>query len=97
MNAAIDMVALSPKVKSFVGQPRQALIDSRWQNAQGGETFEVFDPATETVNPRIVTVAGYDDENAMVLNGVAEGERVVTAGVHKQVAKQKARLLEAKP
>jgi multidrug efflux system membrane fusion protein len=57
----------------------------------------VFDPATETVNPRIVTVAGYDDENAMVLNGVAEGERVVTAGVHKQVAKQKARLLEAKP
>jgi len=49
MNAAIDMVALSPKVKSFVGQPRQALIDSRWQNAQGGETFEVFDPATEQV------------------------------------------------
>jgi phenylacetaldehyde dehydrogenase len=49
MNAAIDMVALSPRVKSFVGQPRQALIDGRWQNAQGGETFEVFDPATENV------------------------------------------------
>jgi phenylacetaldehyde dehydrogenase len=49
MNAAIDMVALSPRVISFVGQPRQALIDGRWQNAQGGETFEVFDPATENV------------------------------------------------
>jgi phenylacetaldehyde dehydrogenase len=49
MNGAIDMVALSPKVKSFVGQPRQALIDGCWQNAQGGETFEVFDPATEEV------------------------------------------------
>ena len=49
MNAAIDTISLSPRVKSFVGQPRQALIDGRWQNAQGGETFAVFDPATETV------------------------------------------------
>ena len=49
MNAAIDMISLSPRVKSFVGQPRQALIDGRWQNAQDGETFEVFDPATENV------------------------------------------------
>ena len=44
MNAAIDMVALSPRVKSFVGQPRQALIDGRWQNAQGGETFVSLPP-----------------------------------------------------
>jgi multidrug efflux system membrane fusion protein len=57
----------------------------------------VFDPATETVNPRTVAVAGYDDENALVLDGVAEGERVVTAGVHKLLAGQKVRLLEAKP
>jgi phenylacetaldehyde dehydrogenase len=49
MNAAIDMISLSPRVKSFVGQPRQALIDGRWQNAQAGEVFEVFDPATENV------------------------------------------------
>ena len=49
MNAAIDMVSLIAPVKSFVGQPRQALIDGRWQNAQAGGTFEVFNPATEAV------------------------------------------------
>ena len=49
MSAAIDMVSLSAPVKSFVGQPRQALINGRWQNAQAGETFEVFNPATEAV------------------------------------------------
>jgi len=49
MNVAVDMVSLNAPVRSFVGQPRQALIDGRWQNAQAGETFEVFNPATETV------------------------------------------------
>ena len=49
MNAAVDMVALSAPVKKFVGQPRQALINGRWQNAQDGKTFEVFNPATEAV------------------------------------------------
>jgi phenylacetaldehyde dehydrogenase len=43
------MVALSAPVKKFVGQPRQALINGRWQNAQDGKTFEVFNPATEGV------------------------------------------------
>ncbi len=49
MNTAVDMVALSTPVKRFVGQPRQALIDGRWQDAQSGKTFEVFDPSNETV------------------------------------------------
>jgi phenylacetaldehyde dehydrogenase len=49
MNTAFGMVSLSPQVKTFVGQPRQALIDGRWQNAKGGETFEVFDPSNEAV------------------------------------------------
>ena len=49
MNTAVDMVPLSAPVKHFVGQARQALIDGRWQNAQSGKTFEVFNPATEAV------------------------------------------------
>jgi phenylacetaldehyde dehydrogenase len=49
MNTAVDMVSLSAPVKHFVGQPRQALIDGRWQNAQSGKTFDVFNPATEEV------------------------------------------------
>jgi phenylacetaldehyde dehydrogenase len=49
MNAAVDIVSLSPRVKSFIGQPRQVLIDGRWQSARGEETFEVLNPATEEV------------------------------------------------
>jgi phenylacetaldehyde dehydrogenase len=53
MSAAIDMVSLIAPVRSFVGQPRQALINGRWQNAQAGGTFEVFNPATEAVIARV--------------------------------------------
>jgi phenylacetaldehyde dehydrogenase len=49
MNAAVDIFTLSPRVKSFIGQPHQALIDGHWQSAQDGKTFEVFNPATEEV------------------------------------------------
>ncbi len=49
MNAAVDLVSLSARVKSFVGHPHQALIGGRWQQAQAGETFEVFNPATAEV------------------------------------------------
>jgi len=49
MNTAVDMVSLSTPVKRFVSQARQALIDGRWQDAQAGETFEVFNPSNEAV------------------------------------------------
>src|SRR6202035_3527112 len=49
MNTAVDMVSLSTPVKRFVSQPRQALRDARWQDAQSGETFEVFNPSNEAV------------------------------------------------
>jgi multidrug efflux system membrane fusion protein len=57
----------------------------------------MFDSATETVSPRAVTVGGYDDENVKLIAGVSEGERVVTAGVHKLVVGQKVRLLGDRP
>ncbi len=43
----------------------------------------VVDPSTRTVRPRAVTLAGYEDENAKILDGIKTGEQVVTAGVHK--------------
>ena len=57
----------------------------------------VVDPGTQTVQPRGVTVAHYEDENAKVLEGVQAGERVVTAGVHKLLAGQKVRILGDDP
>src|SRR5450755_1012286 len=53
MNTAVDIVSLSAPVKRFVGQARQALIDGRWQDAQSGETFEVFNPSNESVIARV--------------------------------------------
>ena len=80
------------EVKPVARLPLTALTQDNDQPA-----VWVFDPATQTVNPRTVTISGYDEENAIVLNGVSEGERVVTAGVHKLLAAQKVRLLDIKP
>ena len=44
MNAvAVDLLSLSPRVKSFVGRPHQALIAGRWQEAEGGATFDYLE------------------------------------------------------
>ena len=60
----------------------------------GASAAWVYDPASSTVQPRTVTVASFDEDSAKLVDGLHEGERVVTAGVHKLVAGQKVRLLE---
>ena len=75
MNAAVDITSLSPRVTTFIGQPRQALIDGRWQSAQDGETFEVFNPATEEVLARVA-----DCKKADVDRAVAAARRAFDSG-----------------
>lgn len=53
----------------------------------------VFDTGTNTVQPRTVTIAAYDEGSAKLLGGVHEGEQVVTAGVHKLLPGQQVRTL----
>lgn len=84
-------------VQKNEAQPIASLPLTALTQEKGRPAVWVFDPATGSVGPRSVTVAGYDDENAKLLAGVADGEQVVTAGVHKLLAGQKVRLLEAKP
>lgn len=57
----------------------------------------IFDPAAATVRPRAVILANFDASHALVVGGVTDGEKVVTAGVHKLIAGQSVRLLEAQP
>src|SRR5580698_308910 len=52
-NTALDMVSLSTPVKHFVSRARQALINGRWQDAQGGGVFEVFNPSDEAAIARV--------------------------------------------
>lgn len=50
--------------------------------------------AGETLALRPIAVAGYTDAGATVAAGLASGERIVAAGVHKLVAGQKVRLAQ---
>src|SRR6204780_4862355 len=65
MNTAVDMVSLAAPVKRFVSQARQALIDGRWQDAQSGESFDVFNPATGQLIAR-AAACGKADVDAAV-------------------------------
>lgn len=41
----------------------------------------VYDPASRTVSPRLVTIERYGAESILLKDGVAEGEPVITAGI----------------
>ena len=42
--ATLEMI--DPKIRDFVTAKRKLLIDGKWVDAQSGETFPVYDPAT---------------------------------------------------
>ena len=67
--------------------PTSALM--RAAGAQGGTSVWVFDPATSTVQPRSVQLAGADGNHMLVASGLKAGEEVVAAGVHVLSAGQK--------
>jgi phenylacetaldehyde dehydrogenase len=45
--ATLEMI--DPKIRDFVTSKRRLLIDGKWVDAQSGETFPVYDPATGDV------------------------------------------------
>ncbi|MEI7842862.1 MAG: efflux RND transporter periplasmic adaptor subunit [Gallionellaceae bacterium] len=49
----------------------------------------------KTVMLRPVTVAAYRDEGAQISAGVAEGERIISAGVHKLTAGDKVQIMDS--
>jgi len=57
----------------------------------------IVDPATKQVRLRPVTVAQYREDGAAIASGLAPGEWVVTAGVHKLQANQVVRLAARSP
>jgi membrane fusion protein, multidrug efflux system len=90
MTATAHVETVEPQAVAWL--PLTALTQDNGQPA-----VWVFDAATESVKPRPVKLAGYNDENAKVLSGITEGEPIVTAGVHKLLAGQKVRLLGGQP
>jgi len=77
----------APRLAGVARIPLSALREH-----QGASAVWVVDPASMTVVARPVQVGGGDGNEAIVLAGLAPGDRVVTAGVHVLSAGQKVRL-----
>ncbi|WP_423821090.1 aldehyde dehydrogenase family protein [Salinisphaera sp. SPP-AMP-43] len=58
-------VELTPGVRQFIDTPRQILIDGRWVAAESGETFDVYNPATDEVIARAQSAAKADVDKAV--------------------------------
>ena len=87
MTATVHVQHAEPRPVAWVPMTAVAQLD--------GETVVwTYDAPTGTVRPQAVTLGMFEGENAKILDGLQDGDRVVTAGVHKLLPGQKVRLLE---
>ena len=77
----------APRLAGVARVPLSALKEH-----QGGSSVWIVDPASMTAVPRPVQVGGAEGNEAIVIAGLAPGDRVVTAGVHVLSAGQTVRL-----
>jgi multidrug efflux system membrane fusion protein len=82
-----SLVITQPREGHFARLPSTALTKDR-----NGPAVWVVNPAEGGIELRPVTVGVYTGEAVTVLTGLNEGERVVTAGVHKLNTSDKVRI-----
>lgn len=82
-------VTLVDKVENVARLPLGALFDEG-----AGPTVWVVNPATGAVKQSPVHVAGYENDCALVVDGVTEGAKVVALGAHKLDGGQKVRIVQ---
>jgi RND family efflux transporter MFP subunit len=80
---------------SVSSQPVVRLPGTALTQIGGDASVWVVDPAGKTVSARKVTVLRYDSDAVIITDGLADGEIVVTAGVHALRPGQEVRLLDA--
>jgi len=88
MTATVELVRTGSEPSVYV--PLTALDKSGDEAA-----LWVVDPATHTVQKKPVVLGGYEQTLALIRSGVAEGDLVVSAGVHKLLPGEKVRVLGA--
>jgi multidrug efflux pump subunit AcrA (membrane-fusion protein) len=81
--------SISLSTEPVVRLPGTALTE-----IDGGAAVWVVDPTAMTVSARQVSVLRYDAEAVIIDDGLADGEVVVTAGVHALRPGQEVRLLD---
>ncbi|MGH6924132.1 MAG: efflux RND transporter periplasmic adaptor subunit [Propylenella sp.] len=79
---------------SLSSEPVVRLPGTALTDVEGSSAVWVVDPAASTVSPRKVSVLRYDSDAVIIAEGLADGEIVVTAGVHALRPGQEVRLLD---
>ena len=62
---ANDLRAIRPANAAFLGRPHRLLIDGRWVEAAGGQTFDVRDPSSDQVIARVALGERADIDRAV--------------------------------
>jgi phenylacetaldehyde dehydrogenase len=65
MHAQVQVTELSSEVESFIGRPREVLIDGRWVAAKSGKSFEVYDPSSGREIARVAACEKADVDAAV--------------------------------
>ncbi|MBU2532288.1 MAG: aldehyde dehydrogenase family protein [Alphaproteobacteria bacterium] len=66
---------LSDKARDFLKRPKQMLIGAEWRDADSGETFDTFDPATGDLICKVAHAGSSDvDRAAKVAQAALEGD-----------------------
>ncbi|MGU9980780.1 efflux RND transporter periplasmic adaptor subunit [Phreatobacter sp. HK31-P] len=96
---ADDGVVIGMTATVTVGEPASARvarlpISALYSEGRGPSVF-VVDEATGKLTLMPVTVAGYDGRDVLIAGGIADGDKVVTLGVHKLDPSQRVRIVTA--
>lgn len=97
---ADDGVVIGMTATVTVGEPASARvarlpISALYSEGRGPSVF-VVDAATGKLTLKPVSVAGYDGREVLISDGVADGDKVVTLGVHKLDPSQRVRIVDAR-
>lgn len=97
---ADDGVVIGMTATVTAGEPASARvarlpISALYSEGRGPSVF-VVDVATGQLSLKPVTVAGYDGRDVLIAEGIAEGDKVVTLGVHKLDIAQRVRIVAAR-
>lgn len=79
--AYVTMAPPAGSPTAAIKLPTSALMRSEAGDRSGSAVW-VFDPASSTVQPRPVVVAGADGNEMVIASGLQPGDEVVAAGVH---------------
>jgi RND family efflux transporter MFP subunit len=91
-DAPLGMTVALSLMPPGIGQGARIPLSAILNDGTGADVF-VVDPASGTLVRRAVKIISYDARHAIVSGGIAEGDLVVTLGVHTLRAGQKVRVL----